>query len=879
MCSCKVDTEYSLEGEKGSLKVNCSHLGLDALPEDIPPQTTYLVFDRNLLTHLQNYTFSYLKALKCLNLSSNMISSLEEESFADLTELQYLQLDNNRLEFTSHTFPPLVFKPLSSLLFLSLHNNTHPVSIENLHSPHVFDSSWSWPYLSPRSAGQRKDLMYRNVPESKEDDSSNETWKQLLLDYPDEALSHLLNLRTLFIDGLTNTTFGPGFKKLYKLIKLVVSGENGFCKIHSLTNKTFVNIPSLQDLDLSKCHINTIEVDSFGSLPSLVNLSLSRNSQLGLNKLFDALYGLTKTRLEVLSVSGIVPFGVPGQTITKENLRFFGNLTHLHTLSARSNRIVNFEVGALCDGVPPNLRIVYLDANWLEFTYYVHELDCLKGLEVLTVDGYDYLPQRLRIPDTKPAITNTHRCQSTPPSLTDERVNDEQEFLLPPNLKYLSLSNMGLFYILEEIQINSSNSLECLEAKGNHLTSWYGPVRGLEHLTMLNMAESKGSEVRPTFFESFPSLKVLNISGNEFREAFRADTEGKLLRRLSNLSILDISRNNIGEIPKQSFYNLENLEEIYTSQNGLGSFDVSLIHMNKLKFLDVQQNLINFFPEFLCNHLDRLAESHNVSVNMKFNPITCTCHNINFLKWKRDSKVNFGTDDNYYCLYEDGSQGLMTDLPGTITSLEQTCGGNVGAFFRLGALLLSLMTSLALALAYRFRWKLRYLYYATRLNFHRQRQSADDEFDFDAFVSFSSEDNDFVMGELRRRLENDRDVTLCIHTRDFTPGKPRQVKKDYGQYIATNVVDCVQRSRRTLVVVTRALLESDWCHYELQMALMEASHTGRHVLVFLLYEHLSSNQIPRQVLYNIQAATHIEFPHEEEDTSLFWNRLALALKA
>lgn len=100
-----------------------------------------------------------------------------------------------------------------------------------------------------------------------------------------------------------------------------------------------------------------------------------------------------------------------------------------------------------------------------------------------------------------------------------------------------------------------------------------------------------------------------------------------------------------------------------------------------------------------------------------------------------------------------------------------------------------------------------------------------------------------------------------------------------GQYIATNVVDCVQRSRRTLVVVTRALLESDWCHYELQMALMEASHTGRHVLVFLLYEHLSSNQIPRQVLYNIQAATHIEFPHEEEDTSLFWNRLALALKA
>jgi hypothetical protein len=42
-----------------------------------------------------------------------------------------------------------------------------------------------------------------------------------------------------------------------------------------------------------------------------------------------------------------------------------------------------------------------------------------------------------------------------------------------------------------------------------------------------------------------------------------------------------------------------------------------------------------------------------------------------------------------------------------------------------------------------------------------------------------------------------------------------------GHYITNNIVDSVQQSRRTLVLVTRALLASDWCQFELQMALME----------------------------------------------------------
>ena len=81
------------------------------------------------------------------------------------------------------------------------------------------------------------------------------------------------------------------------------------------------------------------------------------------------------------------------------------------------------------------------------------------------------------------------------------------------------------------------------------------------------------------------------------------------------------------------------------------------------------------------------------------------------------------------------------------------------------------------------------------------------------------------------------------------------------------------------MVLSRALLASDWCHYELQMALMEGAHTGRDVLLFLLYEHVSGQELSREVLANLRAASYIEYPPTEQASSLFWRRLAQALRS
>ncbi|PVD38459.1 hypothetical protein C0Q70_01074 [Pomacea canaliculata] len=168
---------------------------------------------------------------------------------------------------------------------------------------------------------------------------------------------------------------------------------------------------------------------------------------------------------------------------------------------------------------------------------------------------------------------------------------------------------------------------------------------------------------------------------------------------------------------------------------------------------------------------------------------------------------------------------------------------------------------------YRFRWKLRYWYYASRMSYTRAQSQEARQFDYDAFVSYASDDEDFVRGQLVHNLEVQENLRLNMH--DITLGQP----------IPYNIVAAVENSRRTVVVLTRHLLQSERCEYEMRMATMEAVHTGRDVLVFLLYEDIPFNELPRQVLYNLQSSTYIQFPHHDPTMlPAFWSRLASAIR-
>ncbi|KAK7112988.1 toll-like receptor 4 [Littorina saxatilis] len=798
----------------------------------------------------------YLGKLAILDLSHNYLNSLSEHLFQDVRALQSLNLSQNQIPLNNNAYPLGVFAMLSNTLTeLRLEGNC--------------DASYSRENFS----------------------------------YPDKTFYQLTSLKYLQLDGLPNLEFGSGFEGMTSLTNLSLSGKDGgFCFINSLTNKTFLHVPqSLRSLHLSNCNITRIEMDAFRPLQHLHTLDLSFNLDLGFETLGNAFYSLQGSDLQELHINSIIHPYAMCVMVTPRNTRFFKH-THLETIHARGNRLEVFCEGALRN-MPDSLKFVSVDENELGFGSYFKDLGHLKNLREIHNDGHknafepptEYPPDQMQqcstgnVEELTDSGMNCHSpwhpedfsLKTWEPQQTSSRkrrssalhTSGKLLYTLPPNLETYVSRWDKLYYQILEVEFNTSNYLTVLNLCNNLLTTWIGPVTGLTKLVTLDLSNNFAHNVSTRFFHTLTSLKVLNVSRNFLRLIIENDTSGELFEPLHTLQSLYVSKNYLNAVPPNVFRGLINLQNLVLSHNSIFHFDVNISHMKNLSLLDLSYNYIRFLPQSVMDHLDSVAEYQQVTVDITFNSIACTCQHVDFLTWILTSKVKFRSSNRLSCLMSDGGVRERINVFDVIQSLQKSCTDKSGILVGAVSCAFCLLVAMFSALVYRYRWKLRYLYYASRLAYRRLQTCDDDndDFEFDAFVSYSSEDNDFVHGELLEELETRAGLRLNVHNRDFIPGRP----------IPSNIVSAVQSSRRTLVVLSRELVQSEWCHYEMQMATMEAAHTGRDVLLFLLYEDVPSQQLPRDVLYNLQSSTYITFPGTRAEPSLvrdFWARLAQAIR-
>lgn len=83
-----------------------------------------------------------------------------------------------------------------------------------------------------------------------------------------------------------------------------------------------------------------------------------------------------------------------------------------------------------------------------------------------------------------------------------------------------------------------------------------------------------------------------------------------------------------------------------------------------------------------------------------------------------------------------------------------------------------------------------------------------DQFTYDVFVSYSDNDRAWVLDELIPNMENPTDINICLHERDF----------QVGLSILENIIQCMDKSRCLLLVVSESFLKSNWCAFEMHLA-------------------------------------------------------------
>ncbi|XP_029814057.1 toll-like receptor 13 [Manacus vitellinus] len=100
-----------------------------------------------------------------------------------------------------------------------------------------------------------------------------------------------------------------------------------------------------------------------------------------------------------------------------------------------------------------------------------------------------------------------------------------------------------------------------------------------------------------------------------------------------------------------------------------------------------------------------------------------------------------------------------------------------------------------------------------------------------------------------------------------------------GRAIVDNIVDAVYNSRRTVCVVSRGYLRSEWCSLEIQLASYRLFDELRDVLVLIFLEDIPEAELSafhrmRRVLLR---RTHLRWPSEPLARPLFWAKLRGAL--
>uniref|UniRef100_A0A8C7KJW3 Toll-like receptor 13 n=1 Tax=Oncorhynchus kisutch TaxID=8019 RepID=A0A8C7KJW3_ONCKI len=839
--------------ESLNISVLCDGRNLNAVPADIPLLVRSVNIAKNNISQIKSEDFKDLKFLKMLIMYSNRISHVENGSFSDLVALEQLNLAFNKLTSLSDQ----MFKGLDNLTVLQLENN-HISSIASSSFQLLF--SLKVLNLTSNKLHCFKELKHiLQLPSLLKlfigNNSLNSLQSQEISNRSIGLTELDLSRNPLEIFSVTADIF-PYLKKL----DLSFCGINGSME-WDVADRYFLS--NVSSLDLSGIHMS---LQGIGSVLQSINFSLA---SLGLDKIGkDNLINvachiptLKTLRLQcnnfssvsdklLQSCTQVTDLDISGNNITDLSEAAFRSIKDLKTLR------LGYDGLSSVPNATRNLRTLKkldLSHNIIK-TLGCSDFSNLKRLEKL------YLNNNL-ISNLEGCVFLDLRALNSLTLRRNRILNLGEAFT--KGLQHLKSLDLG-FNKLTNIRTNcfkSLRSLEDLALYDNEIkTLEDGAFVGLAKLTnlvLLNNVIGK-SEIRGAVFKGLRSLKTLNMASNAIKYEKDEQLQQPPFTDLSSLENLYIFSQHY-----KLFHPIPKLKRLTISKTELESLDFLIeANLTQVRFLKVRQNQIKWTNETVLHSLPALT-----LLDMQRNPFICDCRNAWFVQWaESNNQTQVAYAHDYPCSYPDDLKDTkLLDLD------THSCSVDLGIFYFISTTSLVLLTLLGSFIYHLLRWQVVYAYYLFLAYLHdSKRRNRQTPHQYDAFISYNTHDECWVVRELLPELEGEQGWKLCLHHRDFQPGKP----------IIENITDAIYRSRKTICVITHRYLQSEWCSREIQVASFRLFDEQKDVLILVLLEEIPDHQLSpyHRMRRLVKRRTYLSWPRAGEDTRVFWQKLQVALE-
>ena len=863
-----------------------------------------LAGNRLSATWINSETFAGLKRLLVLDLAHNRLGQIDASVFAGLYSLQSLQLHHNQIDDVA----PHAFAALSNLHTLSLsHNKLHRIGELSLNGLFVLNTL----SLDHNVIDYVHPLAFSNTSSLQELSLSDNRLTKVPETVGELNLLKVLDLGNNYISAVGGAQLA-GMKQLFSLR---LEGN----VLTEVTHDMLSALPHVRILNLSGNRIQRVEPGAFESSGAMEAIRLDANQLTQIDGLFGSL-----SRLRWLNVSdnrisrfdyASVPRGLVWLDMHRNEISELSNRDDIadqmaiRTLDVSFNRLTALSAKNL----PKSAELLFVNDNLItsveHYTFFLMANLSRVDLFANQITRMDLNALRLNMPNGTENMPkfyiggNPFICDCTLEWL--QRYNKINHFNHYPRIMDLEsiycrlIYNRGRSYVplvdadasmfLCPYQTHCFTTCHCCDfdacdcemtcpdkCRCYHDQSWSSniidcsyndfeeiPSRLPMDATEVYLDGNIFKNLSGLTFLGRKNLKVLYLNGSKIELIHNQTFAG-----LTQLTTLHLESNLVTEFNGQEFVGLDRLRELYLQDNQLAHVQNSTFEpLRQLEVLRLDGNKLTDFSVWNLQKNPYLVE-----IGLTDNAWTCACDYLRrFQGWLATNTKKVVDFSSLVCRFEDDDEARP------IHGSNETCyqwpsrrtvrGEAVTAYLPLlvsAAVVLLLIATLA-AVVFAYRAELRVWIYSRCGVRVCYRTTLDEEQErlFDAFVSYSERDKAFVQHVLAPKLEHgEPPYRLALHYRDFA----------HSAYLADTIVEAVESSRRTIMVLSRNFIENEWCRFQFKSAHHEVLKDRQKRLIVILLGDVPQRDLDPDLRLYLKTNTCISW-----DDKLFWDKLRFAM--